>query len=75
MGYAYISISKNKDVICFQIHFLPETMLKNIEYIFKINSNLSEEEQLNLWSKIYYELCLYHDELGFEFDFITMIKF
>lgn len=68
-------ISKNKNIINFQIHVLPESMFKNIEYIFKINSDLTEQEQLKLWSEIDYELFKEYDKLNLEFDFITLIRY
>lgn len=68
-------LKKYSEILSYSVHFLPDVLEKNVEYIFKINSDLSKEQQLSLWSDIDYKLFCFYDKEKFEFDFITMIKF
>ena len=68
-------LKEYSEIVSYSVHILPEVLEKNVEYIFKINLELSEEQQLKLWSNIDYDLFYFYDKQEFEFDFITMIKF
>lgn len=68
-------LKKYSEIISYSVHILPKVLEKDVEYIFKINSDLSEEQQLKLWSDIDYDLHYFYDKQQFEFDFITQIKF
>lgn len=56
------------------IHFLPENLENNVEYIFTVSEEATEDDILNFRSDVDYKLFRYYDKHDYTYDFITILS-
>ncbi|MBQ6351107.1 MAG: hypothetical protein IJI42_09290 [Methanobrevibacter sp.] len=66
-------VPKYPEIESCTMHVLPGSLDKNIEYIFKLNSSMSENEFWRLWADVDFEIHKFYDDLNLNFDFITIL--
>lgn len=58
----------------YSIFKLPKYLDSNVEIIFKLNTTITFEQKKNLVSDLYYHLCHYYYNKGWNFDFIIIVS-
>ena len=66
-------IPKYDELELCSMHVLPKSLDKNIEYIFRLNSLMSDTEFWRLWADVDFEIHKFYDDLNLTFDFITIL--
>ena len=62
-------VDKYNNVLDCRIHILPENLDKDVEYIFKVNPDLTDDELLVLRSEVDYDVFRIYDKFNLEYDF------
>lgn len=65
-------VDKYNNVLDCRIHILPENLDKDVEYIFKVNPDLTDDELLVLRSEVDYDVFRIYDKFNFEYDFANV---
>lgn len=65
-------VDKYNNVLDCRIHILPENLDKNVEYIFKVNPDLTDDELLVLRSEVDYDVFRIYDKFNLEYDFANV---
>lgn len=66
-------IKFNPKLLEVTIHFLPENLENNVEYIFTVSEDTTEEDILNFRSDIDYKLFRYYDKHNYQYDFLVIL--
>lgn len=53
---------------------LPEYLDSNVEIIFKLNTTITFKQKKDLISDLYYPLCHYYYDNGWDFDFVIIVS-
>ena len=65
-------VDKYNNVLDCRIHILPENLDKDVEYIFKVNPDLTDDELLVLRSEVDYDVFRIYDKFHLEYDFANV---
>ena len=65
-------VDKYNNVLDCRIHILPENLDKDVEYIFKVNPDLTDDELLVLRSEVDYDVFRIYDKFNLEYDFVNV---
>lgn len=65
-------VDKYNNVLDCRIHILPENLDKDVEYIFKVNPDLTDDELLVLRSEVDYDVFRIYDKFNLEYDFANV---
>lgn len=65
-------VDKHNNVLDCRIHILPENLDKDVEYIFKVNPDLTDDELLVLRSEVDYDVFRIYDKFNLEYDFANV---
>lgn len=65
-------VDKYNNVLDCMIHILPENLDKDVEYIFKVNPDLTDDELLVLRSEVDYDVFRIYDKFNLEYDFANV---
>lgn len=65
-------VDKYNNVLDCRIHILPENLDKDVEYIFKVNPDLTDDELLVLRSEVDYDVFRSYDKFNLEYDFANV---
>lgn len=65
-------VDKYNNVLDCRIHILPENLDKDVEYIFKVNPDLTDDELLVLRSELDYDVFRIYDKFNLEYDFANV---
>lgn len=65
-------VDKYNNVLGCRIHILPENLDKDVEYIFKVNPDLTDDELLVLRSEVDYDVFRIYDKFNLEYDFANV---
>lgn len=65
-------VDKYNNVLDCRIHILPENLDKDVEYIFKVNPDLTNDELLVLRSEVDYDVFRIYDKFNLEYDFANV---
>lgn len=65
-------VDKYNNVLDCRIHILPENLDKDVEYIFKVNPDLTDDELLVLRSEVDYDMFRIYDKFNLEYDFANV---
>ena len=65
-------VDKYNNVLDCRIHILPENLDKYVEYIFKVNPDLTDDELLVLRSEVDYDVFRIYDKFNLEYDFANV---
>lgn len=65
-------VDKYNNVFDCRIHILPENLDKDVEYIFKVNPDLTDDELLVLRSEVDYDVFRIYDKFNLEYDFANV---
>ena len=65
-------VDKYNKVLDCRIHILPENLDKDVEYIFKVNPDLTDDELLVLRSEVDYDVFRIYDKFNLEYDFANV---
>ena len=65
-------VDKYNNVLDCRIHILPENLDKDVEYIFKVNPDLTDDELLVLRSEVDYDVFRIYDRFNLEYDFANV---
>ena len=65
-------VDKYNNVLDCRIHILPENLDKDVEYIFKVNPDLTDDELLVLRSEVDYDVFRIYYKFNLEYDFANV---
>ena len=65
-------VDKYNNLLDCRIHILPENLDKDVEYIFKVNPDLTDDELLVLRSEVDYDVFRIYDKFNLEYDFANV---
>ena len=65
-------VDRYSNVLDCRIHILPENLDKDVEYIFKVNPDLTDDELLVLRSEVDYDVFRIYDKFNLEYDFANV---
>lgn len=65
-------VDKYSNVLDCRIHILPDDLDNNVEYIFKVNSELTDDELLVLRSEVDYDVFRIYNKFNLEYDFVNV---
>lgn len=65
-------VDKYNNVLDCRIPILPENLDKDVEYIFKVNPDLTDDELLVLRSEVDYDVFRIYDKFNLEYDFANV---
>lgn len=65
-------VDKYNNVLDCRIHILPVNLDNNVEYIFKVNPDLTDDELLVLRSEVDYDVFRIYDKFNLEYDFANV---
>lgn len=65
-------VDKYNNVLDCRIHILPENLDKDVEYIFKVNPDLTDDDLLVLRSEVDYDVFRIYDKFNLEYDFANV---
>ena len=65
-------VDKYNNVLDCRIHILPENLDKDVEYIFKVNPDLTDDELLVLRSEVDYDVFRIYDKFNLEYEFANV---
>ena len=65
-------VDRYSNVLDCRIHILPVNLDNNVEYIFKVNPDLTDDELLVLRSEVDYDVFRIYDKFNLEYDFVNV---
>lgn len=65
-------VDRYSNVLDCRIHILPVNLDNNVEYIFKVDPELTDDELLVLRSEVDYDVFRIYDKFNLEYDFVNV---